>query len=114
MIDEKDISELVSQYVSHGWKPVRILLTKEADRRSVERLTEDFKITLVIPAVVDAIWFVRPNGEMLTWEIRRISGPPFALLRSLPIDLAGDEIDKVLAAAESELAGSRSTVNAQT
>ena len=80
MIDAEQIQEILTQYRKHGWKLSRVLLsapTKKLLSASFEKLFGDAEI---ITSDVDAAWFFRTSkkgGE--AWELRHLSGIPFAL-----------------------------------
>lgn len=74
------IQEVIKQYEKHGWTTRRVLLCPQTieDLGALELL---FGETRAATAEIDAAWFSRParNGDE-TWELRRLSGSPFALI----------------------------------
>ncbi len=65
-------------YEKHGWKLRRVLLTKPVRAGLAE---DDLSDLTVETAPIDALWFSRiSKPESETWELRRISGSPFALI----------------------------------
>ncbi len=80
MIDAHQIQEILTQYKKHGWSLSRVLLSPAARKilsASPENLFGEVEIT---SSEVDAAWFSRPSGKNgEAWELRRLSGTPFAL-----------------------------------
>ncbi len=81
MIDARQIQEILTQYKKHGWSLSRVLLSapgKEILSASLENLFGD---TEIIMSDMDAAWFFRSSGnDREAWELRRLSGTPFALI----------------------------------
>lgn len=103
MIGVSNVSDLVAQYEKHGWQLQRILLTRDLFTKLQSALAEDYRSTVVALSDVDALWFSRPNGNQISWEIRRLTGPPFALVRFVPINATEFELEEILRAAEIEI-----------
>ncbi len=92
MINERQIKEILMQYERHGWNLRRVLLSAQA----VENLADSLKIlfgeTEIILSECDAVWFSRrlsSNYGSESWELRRLSGTPFAL-----VEIFEDEDDE--------------------
>lgn len=81
MIDEESIIAILQMYAKHGWILRRVLLSAagvNALSRSPVNIFGDVEIH---EYELDALWFSRrsrPGDE--TWELRRLSGNPFALV----------------------------------
>ncbi len=92
MIGAQQIQEILAQYKKHGWTLRRVLLcaqTRESAGNSLENLFGDAP---VISSEKDAAWFSRPSGiGREAWELRRLSGTPFAL-----IEVFEDEDDEAV------------------
>jgi hypothetical protein len=75
---EEQISAIVEQYKKHGWDLSRVLLSG----KSRESLGKGyFGEVTVIESDLDAAWFTRPSSPgQITWELRALTGTPFALL----------------------------------
>lgn len=76
---ERQVSEIISQYRRHGWELSRILLSE----RSREQLRGSglFEGAEVKDSDFDAAWFTRSSTPgNVTWELRALSGTPFALV----------------------------------
>lgn len=73
------IREIIGQYTKHGWKLRRVLLSAALKNELADAVGElDAEI---VEGKNDGLWFSRrsrPNSE--AWELRRLSGSPFALV----------------------------------
>jgi hypothetical protein len=81
MINAKTIEEILSLYKKHGWNLRRVLLTDEARVNLNDALQNLFGGAEIVSSRLDALWFSRPSknqGE--AWELRRLTGSPFALV----------------------------------
>lgn len=86
MISVGQIQEIVNQYEKHGWTLRRVLLSA-ATLRNLGAIELAFGETTATEAEIDAAWFsrsARDGGE--TWELRRLSGSPFALVEIFDAD----------------------------
>lgn len=83
MIDFGEAREIRRQYEKHGWTLRRVLLSDAAENFSA--LENSFGDVAVVSSDINALWFSRvaPGGE--AWELRRLSGAPFALVATFPI-----------------------------
>ncbi|HXG84491.1 MAG TPA: hypothetical protein VNI84_10730 [Pyrinomonadaceae bacterium] len=103
MIDAGRTREVIRQYEKHGWILRRVLLSA-ATR---ERLGADeivFGDAPVTPAEIDAAWFARPSkdgGE--AWELRRLSGSPFAIIEVFDQDDEDEVRDEALGEIEKRM-----------
>ncbi len=52
---------------------------------------------------IDAIWFSRGNKDAESWELRRLGGLPYALVRFVPREASNDEREAILSGAEVEI-----------
>jgi hypothetical protein len=99
MIDIDWINSVVSQYGKFGWRFERILL-KEPSEAILSAFTD-------VPASIgslDALWFSRESGDGRAWELRRLTGTPFALVRVVGPDTEDQELEDVLRTVEAEMA----------
>ena len=99
MNDQDAVEAVVSQYARFGWKLERILLKEPA-----QPIASVYPDTLILPASRDALWFSRESGEGRAWELRRLTGTPFALVRVIPATASEQERDEILSNAEAEMA----------
>lgn len=100
MIDTAAIGDIIAQYEKHGWKVRRALLS--GDSRDAA-LTFDPSIE-VIGSDMDALWFSRkskPGSE--SWELRRLTGSPFALIAVVAADASDEELEAALRGVEDEM-----------
>jgi hypothetical protein len=104
MIEPEAVREILDIYNKHGWTLRRVLLSangREALAADADRL---FGAVPVLESSLNALWFSRPSRKGLdAWELRRLTGTPFALLQALS-PLAGDEeMEAVLGAVEEKM-----------
>jgi len=102
MIDAATVDAIVEQYSRHGWTVRRVLVTGGTS----EELSGMFVNFEIRPSEIDAIWFSRINGSSETWELRRLTGSPFALVQSIDDGLITKERDELLHDVESRMAES--------
>lgn len=101
---EPPLAEVVAQYERFGWKPQRLLLTagtrvsasaiSAAGLDRIERHESE----------IDAIWFTRRSiADTESWELRRLSGTPYALVTVVEDSATDDEREELLADTEQRL-----------
>ena len=103
MTNRSDIAEIVDQYVKHGWKLRRVLLTAKLGS-SLGDPAGLFGGAELRTADHDGLWFSRrsmPDRE--AWELRRISASPFAVVEVIPDCLTDQERDELLSHAEERM-----------
>ncbi len=87
MIGEQQIKEILEQYKKHGWNLRRVLLSTETSKNLSASL---FGQTEIAVSELNAAWFSRFSKEGCeAWELRNLSGPPFALVEVF--EEVGDE-----------------------
>ncbi|MBA2620412.1 MAG: hypothetical protein H0U87_04355 [Acidobacteria bacterium] len=82
--------EILKQYEKHGWTLRRVLLSDATCRMLAASLENLFGDAPIEAFKTDALWFSRAvaaNGNE-SWELRRITGAPFALLRVFSADIS--------------------------
>ncbi|MFL6468167.1 MAG: hypothetical protein ACJ72Z_09455 [Pyrinomonadaceae bacterium] len=77
MIDLGSIDAIIEQYSKHGWSLRRILVGKVP----ADEFRDRFPDAPVLRSGLDALWFSRVNRDKEAWELRRLDGPPFALVQ---------------------------------
>ena len=100
MIEPFVVDQIIAQYEKHGWKLRRALLSPEG-KTALTRFEEGFKVH---DSEIDALWFSRqsqPDSE--TWELRRLTGSPFALVAVISSEAESSEVDETLAQVEDEM-----------
>ncbi|MEO8573107.1 MAG: hypothetical protein ABI481_03990 [Pyrinomonadaceae bacterium] len=93
MIDPATVGEIIAQYEKHGWIPRRALLSDSSKSLLLESLSE----VEIEFSDIDALWFSRrskPFSE--AWELRRLTGAPFALVAIISSGMSPDEIEATL------------------
>ena len=93
MIDANAVAEIVEQYEKHGWTLRRALLSQEGRSALPNALAE----VDIYDSDLDALWFSRrSNPESEAWELRRLSGLPFALIAVVPNGASAEELESTL------------------
>lgn len=103
MTSRNAIAQIIEQYVKHGWKLRRVLLSPALSEALIDPAGL-FGDAEVRTTANDALWFSRrsmPDRE--AWELRRISASPFAVVEIVPDGLADQEVDELLEQAESRM-----------
>jgi hypothetical protein len=111
MTDEKTLLEVISLYNSHGWQLRRALLSDELWSGLGSNAAEPIE-TMFVPSDLNALWFSRPRGKQITWEIRSLD-EPFALVRVVDETAGSEEVDEILCEAEEKLRTRRRTLTAR-
>ena len=94
MTDPVTVGELIKQYEKHGWILRRALISDDS-RLSLSNLLGDVDIE---SSDLEALWFSRcSKPESESWELRRLSGSPFALVAVIPSDASEGEVESTLA-----------------
>lgn len=100
MIDPVTVGEIVSLYEKHGWILRRALLSKEGEPASL-KISGEIEIE---PSDFDALWFSRrSNPASEAWELRRLSGAPFALVAVVSTDASREELEATLSQVVEEM-----------
>ena len=87
MIRAGQIAEILSLYKKHGWILRRVLLSDELKNNLADSLETLFGDAEIRSSELDAAWFSRKSKpEQETWEIRRLSETPFALMEIFDAD----------------------------
>ena len=100
MIEPYVVDQVIAQYEKHGWKLRRALLSPEG-RTALTRLGDAAEVH---DSDIDALWFSRqsePDRE--AWELRRLTGLPFALVAVVSTDAESSEVDETLSQVEDEM-----------
>jgi hypothetical protein len=112
MTDIDPIVSVVAQYTRFGWKLERILLSNASiELRS--RLASEFQGIQILDHPLNALWFSRPQNDSVTWEIRRLTGSPFALLAVFNSEMSEDQCEKVLQGLEVQMAKTSADVGGE-
>jgi len=93
MITTDSVKEIIDLYATHGWQLRRVLLT---DAAAASISVDGFGNIAIEPSKHDGLWFSRrskPDCE--AWELRRLSGSPFALVEVIDDGLDETERDAV-------------------
>jgi hypothetical protein len=100
MIDAAAVGEIISQYEKHGWTPRRALLSEEGRAAFADAVGT----AEIVDSDIDAIWFSRmskPDTE--AWELRRLSGLPFALIAVVSTTAEPEEVESTLSQVVEEM-----------
>jgi len=107
MIKLADINPVIEMYEKHGWSLRRVLLTELGEISS-----NAFANAVVERSAINALWFSRVSKpESETWELRRLTGSPFALIAVFDKNETADERNATLSEIEvrMKIAGVEST-----
>jgi hypothetical protein len=102
MID-REAREIIKQYEKHGWALRRVLLCRPEDFSSLENPFGD-AVVINAASEINALWFSRraPDGRE-AWELRRLSGAPFALVEIFADGETEAAREKILRRAEEKM-----------
>ena len=106
-MDPVSVKEVVSQYSTHGWKLRRILISEHDRFQRLGPLAAE-ESAEISNSDIDALWFSRrskPGSE--TWELRRITGSPFALLAVIDDTTPEAEREQTLREIEVQMANTQ-------
>jgi hypothetical protein len=96
-----EIRSVIEQYAKHDWIVRRLMLSSGSTAElGPELVSLNAEVEIVEPRQ-EGIWFSRrtqPDRE--AWELRRLSGSPFALVAVLEDSLSLDEREDVLRSIE--------------
>ena len=94
MTDPATVGEIVKQYEKHGWTLRRALLSDQ----SQVVLSDTLAGIDIALSDLEALWFSRRSKpESESWELRRLTGSPFALVAVVPSNASEDELESTLA-----------------
>ena len=100
MTDPVTVGEIIAQYVKHGWTVRRALLSNES-KSLLAKTLGDIEIEL---SDFDALWFSRRSKpESEAWELRRLTGSPFALVAVVSADASAEERETTLSQVADEM-----------
>lgn len=87
-----EIQNILTQYERHGWTLRRVLLCPQTSETLADSLENLFGEAPIVTGEIDAAWFSRSPGiGREAWELRRLTGAPFAL-----IEVFEDEDDEAV------------------
>ena len=102
MIRGEELAAILEQYRRHGWEPRRLLFTAEPAAELLSLLPAGVERT---EAAVDALWFTRRSREgEEAWELRRLTGSPYALVEVIADGSDEAEVEEKLSAAAERMA----------
>ena len=94
MTDPATVGEIVKQYEKHGWTLRRALLSDQ----SQVVLSDTLAGIDIALSDLEALWFSRRSKpESESWELRRLTGSPFALVAVVPSSASEDDLESTLA-----------------
>ncbi len=104
MIKAGQIAEILSLYQKHGWILRRVLLSDALKKSLPEPLETLFGAAEIRSSEIDAAWFSRaPNAEQETWELRRLTETPYALIEFFDAEDEEEIREETLAEVESRM-----------
>lgn len=100
MIDPVTVGGIIAQYEKHGWTLRRALLSDES-KNVLNQTLGDIRIE---SSDFDALWFSRRSKpESEAWELRRLTGSPFALVAVVSADASAEEVEATLSHVSDEM-----------
>jgi hypothetical protein len=99
-----EIAAIIDQYSKHDWVIRRVLLSRASIARVCTEVASSYPSAEIIESANEALWFSRrslPDRE--AWELRRLSGSPFALIAVLEDSWPDDEREEVLREVEERM-----------
>jgi hypothetical protein len=104
MIKAGQIAEILSLYKKHGWILRRVLLSDALKNSLPDSLDSLFGAAEIRSSEIDAVWFSRtPSADQETWELRRLSETPYALIEFFDADDEEEIREETLREVESKL-----------
>ena len=100
MIEPSAVDEIIAQYEKHGWTLRRALLSSEGKKM----YTQFGDAIEIVDSDVNALWFSRrsqPDRE--AWELRRLTGLPFALVAVISDGAEKEEFEETLSLVVDEM-----------
>ncbi len=97
MIKAETIAEILALYKKHGWNLRRVLLSDGLRVNITDALADLFGGAEIVSSDLNAVWFSRPsqNGAE-AWELRRLSGAPFALVEVFESNIEAEDREEML------------------
>jgi hypothetical protein len=105
MVSASTVAPLIADYAKHGWVLRRALLIDPDLDAETSALFADAD---VIPSDINALWFSRssrPDRE--TWELRRLTGTPYAIDAFLDDTMTEEIREEILANVEDHMRESK-------
>ena len=91
------VEEIIKQYGAHGWTFRRAVLSEADVRAFGDDLLRNYPEADILKGPESGLWFSRRTlTDREAWELRRLSGSPFALIAVVEDSLSGTEHDAVL------------------
>ena|SRR5690606_37837923 len=98
------LADVVLEYKRHGWSPQRLLLADRKRLAEADLAAAELADIEVRDAALDAIWFARRSAEdRVAWELRRLTGTPFALVVVLADETRDADREAMLSATEDRM-----------
>jgi len=108
MTGEDAIRGIILLYEKHGWTLRRVLLSDELSKRLDSVAPTLFNGIKPARSDIDAAWFTRAShAGKITWELRLLTDPPFALLAVVDADIEDSNLDAILNATERQMSITR-------
>lgn len=104
-MDQAAIKQIIEQYEKHGWKLRRVLLS-DSLRAGCGEPSDLFGDADVTASQLDAAWFSRSSKPDVTaWELRRLTGTPYAIVTGIREGVQSDEVEAALRETEAKMLG---------
>ena len=104
MIKAGQIAEILALYKKHGWTTRRVLLSDALRANLAGSLETMFGAAEIRSSEIDAVWFSRQSKpEQETFELRRLSETPLALMEIFDVEDEDEVREETLAEVEERL-----------
>lgn len=101
-MDADSVKAIIAEYVKHGWKLRRVLLSRISQDSLFGDLREILAAADFVESVHAGLWFSRRSqADREAWELRRLSGSPYALVTSIDDEMS--EIERETTLKETEI-----------
>jgi hypothetical protein len=112
MMSAHQIQEILSLYTKHGWTLRRVLLSPKLKTQLADKMGTLFNSAEIFDAEIDAIWLSRAAaGNAESWEIRRLSETPYALLEVFDEDDEEEVREEIRRELEVQIQGKSSMIS---
>ncbi len=109
MTDPSALSSVIAQYHKHGWELKHCIARAASFEKLKAECGEAGHNVPIENGPVDGVWFARRSmPDRISWELRRLTEPPFALLTIMPDTFTDQQKVAALKEIEVRMAASES------
>jgi hypothetical protein len=104
MITKDGIRSIIAQYKKFDWTFRRVLLSQDLENSLGHSAESVFAGVAIDRSDIDAAWFSRAALDGgTTWELRRLSALPYALVEVVPPETDEAELENIRSRIEDDL-----------